>query len=102
MVHRSYDALHVACSKEEHVAGISSVQSTTKGIAYGNIVFGGIIGGAIDVGSGAAFDYPSLIQIDLPRIPSAAASSSPDKQIVKAKKPTTGKCYGVNDTFLCS
>jgi hypothetical protein len=32
-------------------------------MAFGNIIFGGIIGGAIDAGSGAAYDYPPLITV---------------------------------------
>lgn len=39
--------------------------SHTKSLAFGNILFGGVIGAAVDVGSGAAYDYPSLISVQL-------------------------------------
>jgi hypothetical protein len=32
-------------------------------MAAGNLIFGGVIGAAVDAGTGAAFDYPSLIQV---------------------------------------
>lgn len=34
-------------------------------MAFGNIIVGGIIGGAIDAGTGAAYDYPSEITVEL-------------------------------------
>jgi len=36
-------------------------------MAFGNILAGGIIGVAIDAGSGAAYDYPSIIRVELGR-----------------------------------
>jgi hypothetical protein len=35
------------------------------GLAFGNILFGGLIGAAVDVGTGAAYDYPSPIIVNL-------------------------------------
>ena len=32
-------------------------------MAFGNILFGGVIGAAVDVGTGAAYDYPPLITV---------------------------------------
>jgi hypothetical protein len=41
-----------------------------KGLALGNLLFGGLIGGAVDSGTGAAFDYPAMIQVPLqPLVP---------------------------------
>lgn len=62
-VNRSGEDLSVTCNKEGHPPGIASAKSSVKGMAFGNILTGGIIGGAIDAGTGAAFDYPSLIQV---------------------------------------
>ncbi len=45
--------------------GTTVVKSSTKGMAWGNILAGGIIGGAIDAGTGAAYDYPSLINVSM-------------------------------------
>ena len=59
----TYDDLTVKCEKENNEPGLASVKSTTKPMAFGNIVFGGVIGAAIDVGSGAGYDYPTLISV---------------------------------------
>lgn len=62
-VHRAYDDLLVKCEKENAPPGLATVKSSTKGMAFGNILFGGVIGAAVDTGSGAAYDYPSLITV---------------------------------------
>lgn len=67
VVRRSYADISVRCDKNEHEPGITVAQSSTKAMAFGNILFGGIIGGAIDAGSGAAYDYPSIITVELGR-----------------------------------
>jgi len=79
-VQRSYEDLAVQCTKEAHEPGLASVKSGTKAMAFGNIIFGGVIGAAVDVGTGAAYDYPSLITVLMgknstitPPMPAAAA-----------------------------
>jgi hypothetical protein len=62
-VHRAYDDMNVRCEKENVEPGLAAVKSTTKPMAFGNIIFGGVIGAAVDAGSGAAYDYPSLISV---------------------------------------
>ncbi len=62
-VHRGYQDLAVKCEKENMPPGLAKVKSGTKGMLAGNILFGGIIGAAVDAGTGAAYDYPSLITI---------------------------------------
>jgi len=32
-------------------------------MAFGNIIFGGVIGAGVDISTGAAYDYPSLITV---------------------------------------
>jgi hypothetical protein len=66
-VNRSYNDINVTCTKDGHEPGIATAKSSTKGMAAGNLIFGGIIGAAVDAGTGAAFDYPSLIQIYMGR-----------------------------------
>lgn len=39
--------------------------SKTKGMAFGNIVFGGVIGAGVDMADGAAYDYPNEINMNL-------------------------------------
>ena len=62
-VNRSYNDLNVTCEKGGHEPGVATAKSSTKAMAAGNIIFGGVIGAAVDAGTGAAFDYPSLIQV---------------------------------------
>lgn len=64
-VRRSYADLNVRCEKDDHEPGIVTAASATKGMAFGNILFGGFIGAAVDAGSGAAYDYPSIISVEL-------------------------------------
>lgn len=67
MVQRSHGDLSVRCEKEKLEPGITVARFFTKGMAFGNILFGGIIGGAVDMSSGAAYDYPSLIAVEFGR-----------------------------------
>lgn len=67
VVRRSYDDLSVRCEKSGHEPGVTAAKSSTKAMAFGNILFGGIIGAAVDAGSGAAYDYPSIIAVELGR-----------------------------------
>jgi hypothetical protein len=64
-VQRSYDTLNVKCESDGYIANAGSAPSSTKGLAFGNILFGGLIGAAVDVGTGAAYDYPSPIIVNL-------------------------------------
>ena len=67
VVRRSYNDLNVRCEKSGHEPGVTAAKSSTKAMAFGNILFGGIIGAAVDAGSGAAYDYPSIIAVELGR-----------------------------------
>lgn len=64
-VRRSYNELNVKCSKEGVDPGILAVGSATKGMAFGNILFGGVIGAGVDISTGAAYDYPPLITVKM-------------------------------------
>ena len=64
-VHRSYDDMNVTCSKAGYIANARSVSSATKGMTFGNILFGSLIGAAVDMGTGSAYDYPSPIIVQL-------------------------------------
>lgn len=80
-VHRSYDPLTVKCEKDGLEPGILTVKSSTKGMAFGNILFGGVIGAGVDMGTGAAYDYPALITV----LMGETQTLAPPKQ----EKPTT-------------
>ena len=85
-IRRAYDDLNVKCEKEGLQPGLLTVKSTTKAMAFGNILFGGIIGGAIDAGSGAAYDYPPLVSVQMGESgianPPPANATSPAKASV--------------------
>ncbi len=64
-VQRSYHDLHITCDKNGYYHGEKSIASSTKGMAFGNILFGGVIGAGVDMADGAAYDYPADIQVDM-------------------------------------
>jgi hypothetical protein len=78
-VHRAYGDLMVTCAKEGYTGASNTVASSTKGMAFGNILFGGIIGAGVDIGTGAAYDYPALISnpISCKGPANAAAATAP-------------------------
>jgi hypothetical protein len=76
-VNRAYEPLSVKCQKENYKPGIASVPSATKPMAFGNIIFGGIIGAGVDMASGAAYDYPNSIRIIMGERINAPASLTP-------------------------
>ncbi len=91
-VHRSYEPLHVQCFKPGFDMANSDSDSSTKPIVFGNIIFGGIIGGAIDMADGAAYDYPS--QITVPMKPATTASRKTrhhNRHAQTSPKTTTAK-----------
>ncbi len=63
-VTRAYSDMSVKCSKGNK-SGLTNVSSTTKAMAFGNVLAGGIIGAAVDMSTGAAYDYPSPIMVQL-------------------------------------
>lgn len=64
VVHRAYGNMAVNCVHPTYT-GVTSVKSTTKAMAFGNIIFGGLIGVGVDVGTGSAYDYPDLIAVSM-------------------------------------
>ena len=63
IVNRSFENLSIRCEKEGEEPGLVSAKSSTKPMAFGNIIFGGIIGVGVDIATGAAYDYPPLISV---------------------------------------
>jgi len=82
-VQRSYSDLSVKCEKDGLDPGLLSAKSSTKAMAFGNILFGGVIGAGVDMATGAAYDYPPLISVEMgksitiaPPQPAAPASAA--------------------------
>lgn len=92
MVRRSFNDMSVNCALDGYDPGISMVKSSTKGMAFGNILFGGVIGAGVDMSTGAAYDYPTMIVVDM------GGSTNPDTAHAKASdaKPPV-KAPGVGD-----
>ena len=63
MVHRSYKDLEVNCQEDGYDDADEKVQSKTKAMTAGNVLFGGLIGVGVDAADGAAYDYPSDIKV---------------------------------------
>ena len=86
MVRNACDQLTVTCTKDGYVPanpGAGSVQDKSKGMAWGNIVFGGIIGIAVDRQTGAGCTYPQQ-NIIFPM--KKASTESPENNIKKLKE----------------
>lgn len=77
-IRRSNDDLVVVCSKEGLGTGNAAIASETKGSMFGNILLGGGIGAIVDHNSGAAYEYPTFIQVMLNAITPAANQQTND------------------------
>jgi hypothetical protein len=94
MIQKSYQDLAVRCTKDGYPPGIATVKSTA-GMVWGNILFGGLIGLAVDANQGAGYDYPSLITVELGTIATIqdpnvqAQSANPDSPPTAAAPATT-------------
>ena len=75
-VRRSFNDLVVECAAEGAPRGSAAVKSSTKPMAFGNILFGGVIGVGVDTVSGAAYDYPTVITVRMGRTLDAATYAS--------------------------
>ncbi len=58
-INRSASPIFLECSKGEFKE-TNTVESGTKAMAFGNILAGGVIGAAVDMGTGAAYVYPDV------------------------------------------
>lgn len=64
-VNRSYNDLTIRCEKDGVEPGLLTAKSSTKGMAFGNILFGGVIGAGVDMSTGAAYDYPTTFTVEM-------------------------------------
>ena len=64
ILHKAYGELSVTCSKEGlRLAPVEQFESSAGNSVWGNFIAGGVIGYAIDAGSGAGFEYPQSMTI---------------------------------------
>jgi len=65
VLNRSFSDLAVTCTHVGYEPANLVVKSATGPLMLGNIIMiGGVIGAAIDIDNGAAFDYPLFITVD--------------------------------------
>ncbi len=86
-INRAYDDLIVRCTLAGHDAGSTSVKSTTKAMAFGNLIFGGVVGGAVDIASGAAYEYPVMITVEMQAVAAAPGASASGTAAAAAPAP---------------
>ncbi|WP_157956420.1 hypothetical protein [Dyella sp. C11] len=74
VVHRSSHDLSVSCQKDGKQIAQQSYDSTIRGMVWGNLILGGLVGIAIDFADGAAHHYPDKVSVIVPSVYANAAS----------------------------
>jgi len=99
-VRLSYQDLAARCESEAFEPGVATFKSTTKPIAFGNILIGGLIGATIDVTSGAAYQYPTMLTVTMGR-PTGKTPAVPAAPTDAAWLPQAGDAweYSVVDQY---
>ena len=95
LVHRSFNDLSVDCTLDGAEPGTAMVKSSTKAMAFGNILFGGIIGAGVDMSTGAAYDYPAIINVELGKV----VNLSPQPTAEKTKEVDPASIVARQDPF---
>ena len=90
-VSKSKNDLTFACSKPGFQPVTVSHSPSFNGTTFGNIILGGGIGAVVDASTGANYDYPNQVNIDLP--PEAAPAPTAPAAAPAAPAPT-GKPKG--------
>jgi len=110
-IHKSNKDLQVSCKKDGFEPGRAAVVSETKAAMFGNILFGGGVGAIIDHNSGAAYLYPTAIdvlmgsftKIEMPKKPDPSSeqdkpattqTTAPSEKRVSAADTTASKALG--------
>jgi hypothetical protein len=64
-VEKSSDAISISCTRDGYLETAGTLESSFQAMTFGNIIFGGLIGVAVDAASGAMHEYQPLITITL-------------------------------------
>ena len=92
-INKSGSNLNVICGMNGSEEAMST-DSNTESMTWGNILVGGIIGYAVDAGTGSAYEYPSLITHPLDcrdGIPSSNQYNPGGARLKSALKPASNK-----------
>jgi hypothetical protein len=73
-IDKSKNDLDVTCSKPGYLQARTTTSPKFVGTTFGNIVAGGLIGFAVDAATGASYEYPSDIKVELAPVPPATAT----------------------------
>ncbi len=84
-INKSGSQLSVECYKGD-ARSVSSSSSSVENMAWGNILIGGIIGGGVDMATGAAYKYPGLISHPLDCRESSQSSNTRNDEISELKQ----------------
>lgn len=90
-VSRSYSDMVVTCKKDPLPVAKMTVKSSVKGMAFGNILLGGVVGVIVDTSTGAAYDYPPSFDLEMGKTVmvgarSAASANSADAKVTDGAK----------------
>ena len=92
-VTRSFSDMVVVCKKDPLPDANMTVKSSVKGMAFGNILLGGVVGVIVDTSTGAAYDYPSSFDLEMGKTVmvgarSEASATSTDSKVTDGAKAT--------------
>jgi hypothetical protein len=90
-VTRSFSDMVVVCKKDPLADANMVVKSSVKAMAFGNILLGGIVGVVVDTSTGAAYDYPSLFELEMGKSVVIDARSDASANKVDAKAADAAK-----------
>jgi len=68
VIQKSGSDLTITCNKDGVPPGSASAASSANAGAWGNILFGGIVGYVVDASTGAAFDYPTSLGVQMGQV----------------------------------
>jgi hypothetical protein len=63
-IRKAYGDLSIDCKKDQAM-GTRVFKSVNETAVWGNLLAGGIVGYAVDAGTGAGFSYPSSMSVEL-------------------------------------
>lgn len=91
-IDRAFSDLTVQCDMKGLPSATTSAKSSTKAIAFGNILLGGILGAGVDIANGAAYEYPSPITVQFNDVaaapdPFSARNALPHPVTTAAARP---------------
>jgi hypothetical protein len=64
LVQKAFGDLTISC-KHENTHGTLVLTSSSNANAWGNILAGGVIGIAVDASTGAGFNYPPMVTVNM-------------------------------------